>query len=301
MKTFSKRNPPLNSLRAFEAVARHLSIGRAAAELNVTHSAVSQQVKLLEEYLGIKLLERSQGKITLTDIARKYAADLNNAFNSLRLATEHLLAAESNILTINMLTTFAMRWLIPRLSDFQVQHPQLDIRLSTPAKLVDFKIESIDLAIYYGEGDWPDLHVDFLFDEYLLPVYSPILAASYKKLSLKQIIDSCKLIYVKTEERKDIWPIWLAQSGIPTPPASHRIYFQNSMQAIEAAINGVGIAMAPELFIRKDIATKRLVPLTMEKIKSPSSFYLVFPEDYLKQKKIQYFREWILKETTRYC
>ncbi len=292
----SKKNPPLNSLRAFEAVARHLNVGKAAAELRVTHSAVSQQTKLLEDYLGIKLLERIKGKIKLTHAGRKYAADLNSAFNMIRLATEQLGAAEDNILTINMLTTFAMRWLIPRLSDFQDQYPKLEVRLSTPGRRVDFKTESIDLAIYYGEGDWPDLHADFLFEEYLLPVCAPSLAKKFKKLGLKQMLTTSKLIYVKTEERKNIWSIWLAHAQLPESPLSQRIYFQNSMQAIEAAINGIGIAMAPELFIREDIAAKRLVKLTAEKIKSPSSFYLVCPESYLKQRKIQNFREWILKE-----
>jgi LysR family transcriptional regulator, glycine cleavage system transcriptional activator len=291
-----KKNPPLNSLRAFAAVGQTLSVGKAAAELRVTHSAVSQQVKLLEEYLGVKLLERSKAKISLTDIGNKYAADLNNAFNQLRLATEQVLAAENNIITINMLTTFAMRWLIPRLSAFQEQYPQLEVRLSTPGRRVDFKTESIDLAIYYGEGPWPKLHSDFLFHEYLLPVCSPALVKKYKKLTPEQMIATCKLIQVKTEERKDAWAIWLEQMQLPKPSAAQYIYFQNSLQAIEAAINGIGIAMAPELFVLEDLAAQRLVKLMEDSVKSPSSFYLVCPESHIQQKKIQYFRDWILQQ-----
>lgn len=289
-----KKNPPLNSLRVFEVVARHLSLVKAAAELHVTHSAVSQQLKLLEEYLDLTLIERHQGKLSLSDAGRKYAAELTSGFNIIRLATEQLLAADNNIITINMLTTFAMRWLIPRLPEFQDRYPQLEIRLSTPSKEVDFKTESIDMAIYYGEGHWPSLHVDFLFDEYLVPVCSPALAAKYKKLSLLQTLVACKLIYVKTEERKNAWSAWLAALGLAEPKNAQRIYFQNSMQAIEAAINGVGIAMAPELFVREDIRSKRLVKLSTTIAKAPSSFYLVCPEISLKQKKIQLFREWLL-------
>lgn len=296
MNSQSQRNPPLNSLKAFEAVARNFSVTKAAQELRVTHSAISQQIKLLENYLGLKLVERTKGRIILTEIGRKYADELNAAFSRIAAATDQLLRSENNIITINVLTTFAIRWLIPRLADFQQLYPHLEMRISTPAKEVNFERESIDMAVYYGKGDWKDLHIDFLFDEYLIPVCSPKLASKFKDMSLQQILHQNKLIYVKTEERKNAWQLWLDAMGLSRPKSAHDIHLQNSMQAMEAAINDLGIAIAPELFVKEDINSGRLIKLTDKNIKAPNSFYLVSPKIHIKQKKISLVREWLLKE-----
>ncbi len=287
-----KKNPPLNSLKAFEATARHLSLVKAAKELRVTHSAVSQQIKLLEEYLELKLIERHKRNIRLTEIGRKYAKELNAAFSMIHAATDQLL--NTQIITINMLTTFAMRWLIPRLAEFQSQHPNLEIRISTPGREIDFEHESIDMAIYYGKGNWPDLHVDFLFDEYLVPVCAPKLARNFKQMNLQKIINHNNLIYVKSEERGSAWQIWCKAMGLTKPKLSGNIQLQNSIQAIEAAINGLGITIAPDFFIQEEINTGRLVKLTEIKIKSPNSFYLVCSEAMLNQKKTQVLRQWLM-------
>ncbi len=296
MNSQAQRNPPLNSLKAFEAVARNFSVTKAAQELRVTHSAISQQIKLLENYLGLKLVERIKGRIILTEIGQKYADELNAAFSRIAAATDQLLREENSIVTINVLTTFAIRWLIPRLADFQQLYPHLEMRISTPAREVNFEHESIDMAVYYGKGDWADLHIDFLFDEYLTPVCSPKLASKFENMSLQQILHQNKLIYVKTEERKNAWQVWLEAMGLSRPKSGHDIHLQNSMQAMAAAINGVGIAIAPELFVKEDINSGRLIKLTNKNIKAPSSFYLVSPQIHLKQKKISLVREWLLKE-----
>ncbi len=289
--------PPLNSLRAFEAAARHASIVKAAEELHVSHSAVSQQIKLLEEYLGLTLLDRRSGKISVLDSARPYAAELHSAFALIRQATQQLLNSnDEHVLTINLLSTFAMRWLIPRLQNFQDQYPQIDIRLSTPTRRVNFETESIDLAIYYGDGHWPGLHTDFLFHEYFCCVCSPKLFSKIKRWDLATVKKQCKFIYISAEMRKSVWQLWFKQAGLSEPERANRIFMESSMQAIEAAVNGLGIALIPELFIREDVAAKRLAIFPKQKIKSPSSFYLVFPELSLQKKKVQVFRDWLLTQ-----
>lgn len=292
-----KTLPPLNSLRAFEAVARHLSVVKAAEELFVTHSAVSQQVKLLEDYLGMTLLDRRGGKIRVLEHATSYAAELTLAFNTMRFATEQLQSKENDhILTINLLSTFAMRWLIPRLQEFQTEFPDIEIRLSTPTHVVDFNAESIDLAIYYGDGNWPELHVDFLFDEYLVPVCSPELAKQIKTMPIASALQHYKLLYVDAEERKNAWAVWLAAANLQEPRSANQMHFQSSVQALAAAMNGLGIAIAPEGFITEDLANKRLVIPFKTRVKAPASFYLVCPARYLQRKKIKAFRNWILKQ-----
>lgn len=190
-----------------------------------------------------------------------------------------------------------MRWLIPRLQSFQDKYPHIEIRLSTPTRVVNFDTESVDLAIYYGDGFWPNLHSDFLFHDYFCCVCSPKLFAKIKKLDIKDLGRHCKFIYISAEMRKNIWQLWFEQSGLPEPKRTQKIIMETTMQAIEAAINSLGIALVPELFIPEDIMTKKLIIYPKQKIKSPNSFYLVFPESNLQKNKVTLFRDWLLKQT----
>src|SRR6201995_1064236 len=170
------RLPSLNGLRAFEAAARHLSFTQAAAELNVTQTAISHQIRRLEEELGIRLFIRKNRALALTPKARDYLPGVRAAFNDLRLATDRLLRKDNHhVVTLSPLASLAAKWLLPRLSSFQEAHPGLDVRITTSTALVDFRDGDVDAAITYGRGHWQGLRADWLIAGAFFPVCRPAL------------------------------------------------------------------------------------------------------------------------------
>src|ERR1700748_3108270 len=181
------RWPSLNGLRAFDAAARHLSFTLAASELNVTQTAISHQIRRLEEELGIRLFIRKNRALALTPQARDYLPGVRAAFNDLRLATDRLLRKEDDkVLTVSTLASLAAKWLLPRLTAFQEAHPGIDVRITTSSTLVDFKNGNVDAAIRYGRGNWPGLRAEWLMADELFPVCSPALVKADKPLSCPQ-------------------------------------------------------------------------------------------------------------------
>src|SRR5215475_2878240 len=177
------RLPSLNGLRAFEAAARHLSFTQAAAELNVTQTAISHQIRRLEEDLGLRLFIRKNRALALTAKAKDYLPGVRAAFNDLRLATDRLMRKDNdNVLTISTLASLAAKWLLPRLTPFQEAHPGIDVRITTSTSLVDFQRDNVDAAIRYGRGKWPGVRADWLMADELFPVCSPSLLRGEKPL-----------------------------------------------------------------------------------------------------------------------
>ncbi len=180
----SARLPSLNGLRAFEAAARHLSFTLAAAELNVTQTAISHQIKRLEEELGLRLFVRKNRTLALTPKAKDYLPGVRAAFNDLRLATDRLRRKdEDNVLTVSTLASHAAKWLLPRLSSFQETHPGIDVRITTSTSLVDFGGGDVDAAIRYGRGHWPGVRAQWLMADELFPVCSPALLKGDRPLA----------------------------------------------------------------------------------------------------------------------
>src|SRR5260370_2850246 len=177
------RLPSLNGLRAFEAAARHLSFTAAASELNVTQTAISHQIRRVEQDLGIRLFVRQNRALALTPEAKEYLPGVRAAFNDLRLATDRVLRRDNDhVLTVSTLASLAAKWLLPRLSAFQETHPGIDVRITTSTTLVDFKNGDVDAAIRYGRGNWPGLRADWLMADELFPVCSPALLTAEKPL-----------------------------------------------------------------------------------------------------------------------
>src|ERR1700755_1128262 len=172
----SGRLPSLNGLRAFEAAARHLSFTVAAGELNVTQTAISHQIRRLEEELGVRLFIRQNRALALTPEAKDYLPGVRAAFNDLRLATDRLLRKDDDrVLTISTLASLAAKWLLPRLATFQEAHPGIDVRITTSTALVDFRTGDVDAAIRYGRGNWQGLRAEWLMADDFFPVCSPAL------------------------------------------------------------------------------------------------------------------------------
>src|SRR5215469_5788038 len=190
------RLPSLNGLRAFEAAARHLSFTRAASELNVTQTAISHQIKRLEEELGVRLFVRQNRALELTSEARDYLPGIRAAFNDLRLATDRLLQkGNDNVLTVSTIASFAAKWLLPRLGTFQEANPGIDVHITTSSSLVDFTRDNVDAAIRYGRGQWPGVRSAWLMADEMFPVCSPQLLKGKRPLRQPEDIGHHTLLH----------------------------------------------------------------------------------------------------------
>src|SRR6266581_8922752 len=234
------RLPSLNGLRAFEAAARHLSFTNAASELNVTQTAISHQIRRLEEELGIRLFVRKNRALALTPEAREYLPGIRAAFNDLRLATDRLLRKDAdNVLTISTLASLAAKWLLPRLSAFQEAHPDIDVRITTSTGLVDFRSGDVDAAIRYGRGHWPGLRAEWLMADEMFPVCSPALLNGSKPLKCPEDLRDHVLLHTSNADSDD-WRLWLTAAGLPTNLSKQPdVTFDLIFMTVQAAIDGL--------------------------------------------------------------
>jgi LysR family glycine cleavage system transcriptional activator len=292
------RLPSLNGLRAFEAAARHLSFTLAAAELNVTQTAISHQIRRLEEELGIRLFIRQNRALALTAEARDYLPGIRAAFNDLRLATDRLLRKDDDkVLTISTLASLAAKWLLPRLTDFQEQHPGIDVRITTSTGLVDFQRDDVDAGIRYGRGQWPGLRADWLMADELFPVCSPSLLRGDKPLRQPEDLKGYPLLHTSNANSDD-WRLWLTAAGQPADIARQPgITFDMIFMTIQAAIDGIGVAMGRTSYVQDDIAKGRLVVPFKIALPADAGFYLVSPQGRREAPKLAAFREWMIAAT----
>src|SRR5882724_11221108 len=243
------RLPSLNGLRAFEAAARHLSFTNAAAELNVTQTAISHQIRRLVEELGIPLFVRQNRSLVLTPAAQDYLPGIRAAFQDLRQATDRLLRKDDDrVLTVSTLASFAAKWLLPRLASFQETHPEIDVRITTSMELVDFRKDNVDAAIRYGRGHWPGLRAIWLMADELFPVCSPALLKG--EHPLRQPKDLAYHVLLHTSGVHDDWRLWLTAAGLPIKTtALHGLTFDMLFMTIQAAIDGLGIAIGRTSYV----------------------------------------------------
>jgi LysR family glycine cleavage system transcriptional activator len=290
----TSRLPSLNGLRAFESAARHLSFTQAAAELNVTQTAISHQIRRLEEELGIRLFIRQNRALSLTPQARDYLPGIRAAFNDLRLATDRLQRKDNDrVLTVSTLASLAAKWLLPRLSAFQEAYPQIDVRITTSTSLVDFKTDDVDAAIRYGRGQWPGLRADWLTADHLFPVCSPALLEGDNPLRSPEDLANHTLLHSSGYE--DDWRVWLTAAGIPTNVSKHPgLTFDMIFMTLQAAIDGLGVAVGRTTYVEGDIAKGRLVVPFDIRLPADAGFYLVSPEATANRPKLKAFREWMV-------
>ncbi len=286
--------PSLNGLRAFEAAARHLSFTRAATELNVTQTAISHQIRRLEEQLGIRLFLRQNRALLLTRDAQSYLPAVRAAFEDLRRATERLRRPDrEGLLTVSTTASLAAKWLVTRAAGFQETHPGIEVRITTSSHLVDFRREEVDMAVRYGRGNWPGLRAQWLMAEELFPVCSPALLNGPKPLRRPEDLAHHTLLHASVS-RED-WQLWLTAAGLPVSLASRRgLSFDESFMAIQAAVDGHGIAMGRTRFVETDIAAGRLVVPFDVVLPADAGFYIVAPEETADTPKIALFRDWLI-------
>jgi LysR family glycine cleavage system transcriptional activator len=290
----SGRLPSLNGLRAFEAAARHLSFTLAASELNVTQTAISHQIRRLEEELGIRLFVRRNRALALTAEAKDYLPGVRAAFNDLRLATDRLLRRDDDhVLTVSTLASLAAKWLLPRLSTFQESHPGIDVRITTSTNLVDFRAGDVDAAIRYGRGHWRGLRADWLIADELFPVCSPALLKGDKPLRCPKDLAHHTLLH-SSGGFDDDWRLWLTAAGLPADISKQPgLSFDLIFLTVQAAIDGSGIAMGRTSYVQDDIAKGRLVVPFKIALPADAGFYLVSPENKADPPKLAAFRQWL--------
>jgi len=291
------RLPPLNAIRAFEAAARHLSVKVAADELNVTPGAVSRQIKSLESSLGLQLLTRGHRQIALTRQGSEYYRAITLALDALRTATRKLKRrGQRKQLKIRAYTTFAMRWLIPRLSGFHQAHPDIEVLLKASLDPVDFRKEDIDAAIRLGDGNWPRVNCYRLVSNVLAPVASPELLAKGPKL--KRPVDLAHHTLLHSIARLDDWTFWLEAAGVDAQfDARAGMTYESSAMSYAAAVEGQGIAMAQLFLVEKDIREGRLVlPFKKTLDMGDYTYYLLTPNHKPESASVTTFRLWMMEQ-----
>ncbi|SOY68727.1 Glycine cleavage system transcriptional activator [Cupriavidus taiwanensis] len=289
--------PPLNALRAFEAAARHLSITVAAQELHVTPGAVSRQIRSLEDGLGVQLLHRGHRQISLTRTGEDYYRAVTRAMDDLREATRRLgKRARRKQLKVRAYTTFAMRWLIPRLSSFHAANPGIEVLLTASLDPVDFRKEDIDGAIRLGDGKWSGVNTHRLVSNILVPVCSPGVAAGSPKVKKPADLQHQTLLH--SIARPDDWAHWLkAVRADAQVDARGGMTFQSSAMAYAAAMEGQGFAIAQRFLVAADLEAGRLVaPFRRAVDMGDFTYYLLTPADRKESASMAVFREWLLAQ-----
>ena len=289
--------PPLAAVRVFEAAARHENFTTAADELGMTQAAVSYQMKLLEERLGVALFRREGRRVVLTDAGRRAAPQITGAFDALDAAFAGLRAEDASILTVSTSNTFANTWFAWRLGGFQMANPEMAVRMLTSDALADFAADDVDCAVRAGLGPWPGLSGDLLLKIDFTPMCSPgFLARRGGKIEPEDLL---RLPMISPQD--PWWNWWLREAGIEVPDSPVRGGVRLDSQAHEgnAAIAGQGVALLTPFFWRNDLASGRLVRLSDQVSTRGYAYWFVCPEHRRRVSKIARFREWLLSEIAK--
>ena len=319
----SSRLPPLNALKAFEVTARHLSVKKAAVELNVTPAAVSHQIRALEENLGVQLFLRHNRALQLTEAARACLPKLREGFDNLAQAVERVRAHKGGgMLMVSAAPSFAARWLMPRLHRFLEAQPEIDVRVSARLRQtaqgtrkgavaerasVDAWLADSDVAILYGHGDYPGFQVDKLIPLTLTPICSPRLVTHPQHpLARPEDLKHHLLLHDDTGELYDgvsFWNVWLEAAGVEGVDLSRGPHFSHAVLAFESAVEGHGVVATMPVLAESDLNSARLVTPFALRVPLASSYYLVCSAEASKRPAVAAFRKWLLaeaaKETTK--
>ena len=281
--------PSLNAVRVFESAARHMNFSRAADELSVTQSAVSRQIKVLEEQLGQPLFQRAGPKLSLTSAGEIYRLKVAEALTVLRRGTAELRRAKASpALTVSVLPTFAAKWLVPRLTEFEHANPQVSLRLEASYQPIDFSTElDIDVAIRLGRGNWPGVHATRLTALHLFPVCSPSVGRK-----LRHPKDLRQLVLLTDESHYDEWPRWFDAAGAEYRLGESR-HFSDDNMLLQAAIAGQGVTLARAIIAQDDLDAGRLVRPFDISILSGFQYYFVCAPDRIAQPNIHAFQNWL--------
>lgn len=285
-----RRLPPLNPLRTFEVAAKCRSFTEAGEELNVTQAAVSRQIAVLEGYFGTSLFDRDARSIQLTDVGRRLQEDISNAFSDLEAATERVFN-EEKLVRIRTYPTLAAKWLMPIVGEFMMRFPQVDIRVETGVRPGDFRKNDTDIAIQFGDGDWPEVRSHRLLDDALTPVCSPGFAAE-AGLGQPGDLEHATLLISKFRSRD--WTDWFGFVGHPAMELHKSLTFESSLLTYQAAADGLGIAMGQKSLLRHDIDKQVLVAPFASILTRDLHYWVLWPARRRLSRGGRNFLDWLV-------
>ncbi|WP_456726060.1 LysR family transcriptional regulator [Bradyrhizobium sp. USDA 3397] len=285
--------PSTALLAAFEAASRTGSITLAARELSLTQSAVSRQIKLLEDQLQVELFARERQTIRLTAAGEAYAREIREALRKISSASFNLRAnPKGGTLNLAILPTFGTRWLAPRLPKFLSHNPGITINLATRLTYFDFRSESLDAAIHFGPRDWPGVEMALLRSEEVVPACSSELKNQYR---FRTAADLKKVPLLSISTRQNAWDLWFSAQSVAGGPGQ-TMYFDQFATVAQAAMVGVGVALLPTFLIQDELASGKLVRALNLPVESAERYYLVWPSERSTHPPLIVFRDWLLAE-----
>lgn len=289
---------PIKAISVFHMAAKLGSITRAAEELGVTPSAVSQQIQSLETQLGTSLTAKVGRNIVLTEAGTRYFSSITEEMERITEATQNVRGRHTaTMLTVRATPTLSNSWILPRLGGFLAAYPDFDVRLDATTEPTDFSREAVDVKIRHGEGRWPGMFVEGLADERFIPVAAPSLVAP-RSAEIAVLHDHRLIHSVKAQVR---WSQWFARLGLEAQSKQRRLLFDRSHMAIDAAVRGLGIALESTLMMERELADGRLVcPLVEVPEVRLVTQWIVCPSDHLRQRKVRVFIDWLRDERQRW-
>ena len=297
MRNLRKQLPPLSSLVVFEAAARYLSFTRAAAELNITQTAVSRQIRALESNLGVSLFTRLHRAIQLTREGKKLLRTVTISLEYLASTVAELRTIESHShITVVATLAIASFWLIPHLAKFREAFPDIEVRVLATDQEIEYIDEPFDVALRYGSGHWPGCKAQYLGRAEVFPVCSPVYLIDHPIDNIDELLDQT-LLYLDDPRWDWIdWPIWLAQHDVHRKPLKHTLKINSYPLLIQAALAGQGIALGWSYLIDHLLADGSLVKPIEAMLTAPHSFYLTTPNHKPTPVAVEDFCEWVLRE-----
>lgn len=293
-----RKLPPLNALRAFEAAGRHLSFSRAADELAVTPGAISQQMRILETWLGTPLFRREPKGLVLTEVGLAALPHMREGFDRLAAGTRLMQSgAGPSRITVSVAPSFASKWLVPRLDAFLARHPDVDVYVHADMDVVDFATADVDVAIRFGRGDYPGLVTDRLMSESVVPVCAPHLARDHAPLDTPADLRNHTLIHDDSDrDGVPTWSMWLRAAGIDEADGARGPRFNQSSLVIEAAVAGKGVALARYALALADLEAARLIIPFGHETPTDFAYWLVYPEAKAALPEVAAFIAWVTSE-----
>lgn len=298
MKLNRTKIPDLSVLQAFECAARHGNFTLAAAELNLTQSAVSRQIRTLEEQLGIALFERIRQRVVLSDKGRSLLQDVRDLLEKTEDMVLRAVASSDGkkVLSVATLPTFGSRWLMRRLPQFLAEHPGTVVDVASRAEPFDFTLDRFDLAIHYGQPSWAHAFCTYLCSETIIPVASPDLLARYPVAAAKDVVTT-PLLHLTTRPR--LWSDWFQLAGLQIAHAFHGNRFDQYNMIIAAAVAGMGFALVPRYLIESELASGELAVALDVPITTDNSYFIVTPEGRRETPLVNLFKDWLLAQVSR--
>ncbi len=296
-----RKLPPLNALTSFEAAARLASFTKAANELGVTQAAVSHQILLLEEHFGFPLFNRVHRKVELTQKGKTLSAAARDAFDLVSSCVADISRGDhTGGLTICASVAFSQFWLLPRISEFSRQYPEIDLRILSQENISNIGSGEIDIAIRFGSGMWPDGKAELLFEDEIFPVCSPDYARSEAQISVPQDLINHPLIWNDTNDPTWTgWGEWLAAFSVQTHKKTFGLRCSFYTEAIYAALRGQGIALGWKLLVEDMLHENRLVRVTEAAVKTRNAYFVVVPKGRTRSDATNFFLTWLRTRAAR--